>query len=237
LVDTLWAHERARARKVQVAEKTSLRWARTDDDRKDSARLALLEADTGDVAPFICSDEGLGGHRNVRVAVVLPGSVSHGSKQRLMNDDDRFSDYINKLCRAGAVVVGDNPRDPSDVLLVSEAVDLRATIIRCMGFSELQERGLVMLWEPLVAEALATSTAVFGEDEASVALRKKHAIYRRRPCPAAYENPDVVDGIPCMRLGSTRSFEVHPDVLEASDRRAAARLDASRGPGRRRRGR
>ena len=109
--------------------------------------------------------------------------------------------------------------------------------IRCNELSRLQERGLVVLWEPFVNEVLETSTPVFGEDEASVKLRKKHAIYRRKPCSAAYKNPDVVDGIPCMRLGSTRSFEVHPDVLEASDRRAAARLDASRGPGRRRRGR
>ena len=89
-----------------------------------------------------------------------------------------------------------------------------------------------MLWGPFVDEALAASTAVLGEDEASVKLRKKHAIYRRKPCSAAYKNPDVVDGIPCMRLGSTRSFEVHPDVLEASDRRAAARR-AAKGRGRR----
>ena len=146
---------------------------------------------------------------------------------------DRFSPQINKLCRAGAVVVRDNCRDPSDLLLVSEDIDLRDRL-RCAGLYELQEQGLIVLWEPFIKEALETSTPVFGEDEASVALRKKHAIYRRRPCPAAYKNPDVVDGIPCMRLGSSRSFEVRPDVLSASDQRVAARSAAK---GRRRRGR
>ena len=192
------------------------------------------------MAPFICSDEGLGGHRNVRVAVVLPGNVGPSSKQQLMNDDDRFSDNINKLYRVGAVVVVDNIRDASDVLLVSEAVDLRGTI-RCFGLPELQERGRVLLWEPFVNEVLETSTPVFGEDEASVALRKKHAIFERKPAAANYKketrqkkDPDVVDGIPCMRLGSSRSFEVRPDVLSASDQRVAARSAAK---GRRRRGR
>ena len=183
------------------------------------------------MAPFIYFDTGLGTYRSVRVAVVMPSSGSGGRKQSLMHDDDRFSDNINKLCRAGAVVVGDSGRDLSDVVLVSGAFDLRVNI-RCNELSRLQEQGLVVLWEPFVNEALETSTPVFGQDEASVKLRKKHAIYRRKPCPAAYKNPDVVDGIPCMRLGSTRSFEVHPDVLEASDRRAAARR-AAKGRGRR----
>ena len=145
---------------------------------------------------------------------------------------DRFSPQINKLCRAGAVVVGDNGRDSSDVLLVSEGIDLRDNI-KCLGLMELQERGRVVLWEPFVKEALETSTPVFGEDEASVALRKKHAIFWRKPCRAdRYENPDVVDGIPRVALGSKKSFEVDPEVLEASNRRLAARR-AAKGRGRR----
>ena len=232
-MDTLWAHERARARKVQVAEKTSLRWARTDDDRKDSARLAVLEADIGDVAPFTCFDAELDASRSVRVAVVMPGNVGGASKQQLMHDDDRFSPQINKLCRAGAVVVRENQRDPSDLFLVSEAFDLRGNI-RCNELSRLQEQGLVVLWEPFVNEALETSTPVFGEDEASVALRKKHAIYWRTPCGPRYtgEDPDVVDGIPRVPLGSVNSFRVRPEVLEASDQREAARR-AAKGRGRR----
>ena len=240
-VDELWRNERARAREVHVDEKTSLQWARTDDDRKDWTRSALLEADEGDVAPFIYFDTGLGTYRSVRVAVVMPSSGSGGRKQSLMHDDDRFSDNINKLCRAGAVVVGDSGRDLSDVVLVSGAFDLRVNI-RCNELSRLQEQGLVVLWEPFVNEALETSTPVFGEDEASVALRKKHAIFWRAPCGANFKrnngkDPEVVEGIPRVPLGSANSFRVHPDVLEASDRRAAARLDASRGSGRRRRGR
>ena len=149
---------------------------------------------------------------------------------------DRFSPQINKLCRAGAVVVGDNGRDPSDVLLVSEGIDLRDNI-KCLGLMELQERGRVVLWEPFVKEALETSTPVFGEDEASVALRKKHAIFWRKPCGADYKryigkDPDVVDGIPRVALGSKKSFEVDPEVLEASNRRLAARR-AAKGRGRR----
>ena len=232
-MDTLWAHERARARKVQVAEKTSLRWARTDDDREDWARAALLEADRGAASPFICLDEGR--LRNVRVALLIPGSTGAGKKEALMHDD-RFRDQINELCRAGAVVVNENQKDPSDVLLVSEAFNLRDTI-RCFGLPGLQEQERCVLWEPFVDEALASSTAVLGEDEASVALRKKHGIFWRTPCGARYngKDPDVIDDIPRVPLGSSNSFRVHPEVLEASDRRAAARLDASRGPGRRRR--
>jgi hypothetical protein len=89
-----------------------------------------------------------------------------------------------------------------------------------------------VLWEPFVNEVLETSTPVFGEDEASVALRKKHAIFWRTPCRADYENPDVVDGIPRVKLGTRRSFEVDPEVLEASNRREAARR-AAKGRGRR----
>lgn len=171
----------------------------------------------------------------MRVALLIPGSTGAGKKEALMHDD-RFRDQINELCRAGAVVVNENQKDPSDVLLVSEAFNLRDTI-RCFGLPGLQEQERCVLWEPFVDEALASSTAVLGEDEASVALRKKHGIFWRTPCGARYngKDPDVIDDIPRVPLGSSNSFRVHPEVLEASDRRAAARLDASRGPGRRRR--
>ena len=234
----LWACERARAREVHVEEKTSLLWARTDDDRKDWARTALLEAGSGDRKPFVYWDETRGEWRNVRVAVLIPDNIGKGSKDALLNDD-KFREQINELYRAGAVVVRDNQRDPSDLFLVSEAVDLRGIPLRCFGLAELQERGLVVLWEPFAAEALAASTAVFGQDEASVKLRKKHAIYWRTPKtgrqkPGGPDPEDVVDGIPRVALGSTNSFRVHPDVLEASDQREAERRKA-RGLGRRRR--
>ena len=221
-----------RARNVHVAEKTSLRWARIDNDREDWARAALLEIDAGVQRSFICFDAELGAHRNVRVAVVIPGNRGgSGTKEALMHDD-RISDKINKLCRAGAVVVRDNCRDPSDLLLVSEDINLRDKI-KCMGLAQLQEQSLVVLWEPFVNEALETSMPVLGEDEASVKLRKKHAVFWRMPCVAGYKgDPDVVDGIPRVKLGTNRSFEVDPEVLEASNRREAARR-AAKGRGRR----
>ena len=96
-----------------------------------------------------------------------------------------------------------------------------------------------MLWEPFVNEALEKSTPVFGEDKASVKLRKKHAIFWRTPKTDKRKRkgaatPDVVDGIPRVELGSSHSFRVHPDVLSASDDRVAARRAAI---GRGRRGR
>ena len=224
-----------RARNVHVAEKTSLRWARIDNDREDWARAALLEIDAGVQRSFICFDAELGAHRNVRVAVVIPGNRGgSGTKEALMHDD-RISDKINKLCRAGAVVVRDNCRDPSDLLLVSEDINLRDKI-KCMGLAQLQEQSLVVLWEPFVNEALETSMPVLGEDEASVKLRKKHAIYWRTPKTGPQRNDqkpaEVVDGIPRVPLGSSHSFRVRPDVLSASDDRVAARR-AAKGRGRR----
>ena len=228
----LWACERARARAVHVAEKTSLRWARTDDDREDWARQALLEVDAGGQRSFICFDDGLGDYRNVKVALYFPGNKAGRRKEALMHDE-RFREQINKLCRAGAVVVLNNGRDPSDVLLISEEVNLRDRI-GCFGLADLQERDRVVLWEPFVDQALASSTAVLGEDEASVALRKEHAIFWRAPCGERYNKAlaDVVDGIPRVKLGTNRSFEVDPEVLEASNRREAARR-AAKGRGRR----
>lgn len=150
--------------------------------------------------------------------------------------DDRFREQINKLCRAGAVVVHDNRRDPSDLLLVSEDIDLRATTLNIFGLTELQEQNRCVLWEPFVNEALETSTPVFGEDEASVKLRKKHSIFWRTPKTGRQRTDqkptDVVDGIPRVPLGSVNSFRVRPEVLEASDQREAARR-AAKGRGRR----
>jgi len=240
-VDELWRNERARARKVHVAEKTSLVWAQNRDDRACWARTALLEVDAGGQRSFICFDDGLGDYRNVRVALYFPGDKTGSRKEALMHDE-RFREQINKLCRAGAVVVQSNRGDPFDLLLVPQAFDLRDRI-GCFGLAELQERGLILLWEPFVDQALASSTAVLGEDEASVALRKEHAIFWRTPKTGRFrpdmgqKPPDVVDGIPRVALGTNHSFEVDPEVLEASDRRVAERLDASRGPRRRRRGR
>ena len=209
-----------------------LQWAQNRDDRACWAHTALLKVDVGDVAPFIYFDEELGAHRNVRVALAIPGNKGGGNQKEALMNDDRFREQINKLCRAGAVVVRDNQRDPSDLLLVSEDINLRDRL-RCAGLYELQEQGLIVLWEPFVNEALETSTPVFGEDEASVKLRKKHAVFWRMPCVAGYKgDPDVVDGIPCVKLGTNRSFEVDPEVLEASNRREAARR-AAKGRGRR----
>ena len=204
-------------------------WAQKRDDRACWARTAVLEADMGSASPFTYFDETIGALRSVRVALVLPGD---SCLEKLMNEKT-YRDRVDALYRAGAVVEAFHKfAEAPDLLFVSKDIDLRVRI-QCAGnMIELQERGRVLLWEPFVDEALASLTAVLGEDEASVKLRKKHAIYRRKPCSAAYKNPDVVDGIPCMRLGSSRSFEVRPDVLSASDQRVAAR-GAAKGRGRR----
>ena len=215
---------------MAASKKTSLVWAQKRDDRACWARTAVLEADMGSASPFTYFDETIGALRSVKCALLLPGD---SSLEKLMNDET-YRDGVDALYRAGAVVAFDafHRYGPTpDLLLISKGIDLRVKI-QCAGLPELQKRGLVVQLEPFVAEALASSTAVLGEDEASVKLRKKHAIYRRKPCSAAYKNPDVVDGIPCMRLGSSRSFEVRPDVLSASDQRVAAR-GAAKGRGRR----
>ena len=210
---------------MAASVKKSLQWAQKRDDRAGWARAALLEADMGSASPFTYFDETTGELRSVRVALVLPGD---SSLEKLMNDET-YRDQVDALYRAGAVVAFDRKQDPFDILLVSEDINLRDRI-QCAGIGGLQERGLILLWEPFVNEALETSTPVFGEDEASVALRKKHAIFWRTPKTGKQRTDqkptDVVDGIPRVPLGNATSFRVRPEVLEASDRRAAARRAA-----------
>ena len=210
-----------------------LQWAQNRDDRACWANEALLGADRGDVAPFIYFDEGLG-LRNVKCTLLLPGD---SALEKLMNEE-KYRDRVDALYRAGAVVAFDRVTEKPDLFLISEDFNLRDRI-KCVGLAELQEQGLVVLWEPFVNEALEKSTPVFGEDKASVKLRKKHAIFWRTPKTDTRKRkgaatPDVVDGIPRVELGSSHSFRVHPDVLSASDDRVAARRAAI---GRGRRGR
>ena len=185
----------------------------------------------GAASPFTYLDETIGAVRSVTVAIVLPGD---STLEKLMNDE-LYRDRVDALYRAGALVAFDRQRDPFDIFLVSEDIDLRDRL-RCAGLYELQEQGLIVLWEPFIKEALETSTPVFGEDEASVKLRKKHAIYWRTPKTGPQRNDqkpaEVVDGIPRVPLGSSHSFRVRPDVLSASDDRVAARR-AAKGRGRR----
>jgi len=233
-LDDLWALERARAKEVAASEKTSLQWAQKRDDRDYWARTALLEGDMGAASPFTYFDETIGALRSVRVAIILPGD---STLEKLMNDE-KYSDRVDKLYQAGALVALKKHEEPFDLLLVSLDVDLKSGKLPKVegGLARLQEQGRVVLWEPFVNQALETSTAVLGEDEASVALRKKHAIFWRTPCGPRYagKDPDVVDDIPRVQLGSANSFRVHPEVLEASNKRAAARQEARR-LGRRRR--